>query len=154
MRIYLPLPADDPGALTRVGRAGRPELELPAGCEAWAVTPGARADRPGEDDEDLEYEALQDAVFAADRAGEDPDARLLVLAGDVPESAIREAADALGAFGLVLPDGARLRLASIHVSEQPRAAVRADDTDPALLWFDASETAEALAYADAGRSCA
>ena len=43
---------------------------------------------------------------------------------------------------------ASARIASFHVTELDAAAAEADDTDPALLWFDATEAADALAYLD------
>ena len=61
MRIYLPLTAPDRASLELAST----RLELPAGRAAWAVTASAERDFPGEDLEDLEYEALQDAVHVA-----------------------------------------------------------------------------------------
>lgn len=142
MRIYLPLTASDRSSLELAST----RLELAAGRAAWAVTASAQRDFPGEDLEDLEYEALQDAVHVAYGAGSSTE-RALVLAADVPDSAVREAADA-GAFGILLDTHASARIASFHVTELDAAAAEADDTDPALLWFDAAEATEALAYLD------
>jgi len=142
MRIYLPLTASDRSSLELAST----RLELAAGRTAWGVTASAQRDFPGEDLEDLEYEALQDAVHVAYGAGSSTE-RALVLAADVPDSAVREAADA-GAFGILLDTHASARIASFHVTELDAAAAEADDTDPALLWFDAAEATEALAYLD------
>lgn len=146
MRIYLPLTGADPGAFH--GAPGGATFPVAPGTAAWAVTAAARADRPGEDVEDLEYDALQDAVYAALENGPSPvrgTQRVAVLAGDVADGAVREAV-AGGAFGVEIARAAELRIASVHVTEQGAEAVRADDTDPALLWFDVAEAADALDY--------
>ncbi|MCT1910465.1 DUF6912 family protein [Brachybacterium paraconglomeratum] len=142
MRIYLPLTATDRASLELAST----RLELPAGRAAWAVTASAERDFPGEDLEDLEYEALQDAVHVAYGAGS-PTQRAMVIALDVPDAAIGDAADG-GAFGVLLGTPASARIASFHVTELDAAAAEADDTDPALLWFDVVEAREALAYLD------
>lgn len=143
MRIYLPLAAEDRPALL----AARHELDLPAGREAWAVTAEARADRPDQDVEDLEYDAVQDAVHVALQASE-PRARTLVMAADVTDRAIEAAADTGGAYGVRLRTGARAVIASFHVTEQDALTAEQDDTDPALLWFDSSEGPSALVQLD------
>lgn len=143
MRIYLPLADKDRPALL----SARREIDLPAGREAWAVTAEARADRPGEDIEDLEYDAVQDAVHVALQAVE-PDARALVMAADVADKALEGATSTGGAYGVRLVSGARAVIASFHVTEQDARTAEQDDTDPALLWFDASEGPSALAQLD------
>ncbi|MBM7501265.1 hypothetical protein M3C58_00480 [Brachybacterium muris] len=143
MRIYLPLADEDRPALL----SARREIDLPAGREAWAVTAEARADRPGEDIEDLEYDAVQDAVHVALQAVE-PDARALVMAADVADKALEGATSTGGAYGVRLVSGARAVIASFHVTEQDARTAEQDDTDPALLWFDASEGPSALAQLD------
>lgn len=146
MRIYVPLTSADPGTWDRA--PGRRTCPLPPETAAWAVTASARGDRPGEDIEDLEYEALQDAVYAALENGPSPvqgARRVAVIAGDVADDAVREA-EAGGAFGIRIARRAELRIASVHVTEQGAEAVRADDTDPALLWFDVAESDDALDY--------
>lgn len=142
MRIYLPLTAPDRASLELAST----RLELAAGRAAWAVTASAERDFPGEDLEDLEYEALQDAVHVAYGACA-PTQRAMVIALDVPDAAVREAADG-GAFGVLLDTAASARIASFHVTELDAAAAEADDTDPALLWFDVAEARDALAYLD------
>ena len=143
MRIYLPLTEDDRPALL----ACRRELDLPAGREAWAVTAEARSDRPGEDVEDLEYDAVQDAVHVALQAAE-PTSRALVMAADVTDQAIEPATETGGAYGVRLRSAARAVIASFHVTEQNARAAEQDDTAPALLWFDATEGPGALVHVD------
>lgn len=142
MRIYLPLTDTDRASLELAST----RLELAEGRAAWAVTDSARRGFPGEDLEDLEYEALQDAVHVAYGAGSSTQ-RAMVIALDVPDAAIGDADDG-GAFGVLLGTSASARIASFHVTELDAAAAEADDTDPALLWFDAAEAADALAYLD------
>ena len=143
MRVYLPLhPEDRPTLL-----AARREIDLPAGREAWGVTPEARADRPQEDLEDLEYDAIQDAVHVALQSSA-PEARALVTALDVADAAVEPATGTGGAYGVRLRTGARGVIASFHVTEQDARSAEADDTDPALLWFDAAEGPGALVHLD------
>ncbi|MEE1649619.1 hypothetical protein V1260_02310 [Brachybacterium sp. J144] len=144
MRIYLPLtPADRP-VLERSGS----DVELVAGRAAWAVTAEARASFPQGDEEDLEYEALQEATHVA--LGEVAAAsRALVIALDVPERDLASAEDG-GAYGIAAVRATNGRIASFHVTELSAAAAEADDTDPALLWFDAAEGPRALEYLAGG----
>ncbi len=149
MRIYVPLLPADIEVLRRAETpAGR--LALASGRPAWAVTPAARDDRAGEDLDDLEYDALQDAVYAnledPARRSASGGRRLGVVAGDVSDQAVADASHTGGAFGVVMARGEELRIASLHVTEQGAAAIRADDTDPALLWFDVAELPAALDY--------
>ncbi len=152
MRIYVPLLTADVEAL-RHAAAGAGRLLLPSGRPTWAVTPASRADRAGEDLEDLEYDALQDAVYAglehvedAARRSAPGTRRIGVAAGDVSDAAVAEASDTGGAFGVVMVRDEELRIASLHVTERGATAVREDDTDPALLWFDVGELPTALDY--------
>lgn len=144
MRIYLPLLDSDRAAL----ESGSRVIDLEAGRDAWAVTAEARADRPDQDEEDLEYEALQDAVHVALTAAE-PTARGLVIAADLPDAAVTASSEEGGAFGIRVREGNSARIASFHVSELDARAAEADDTDPALLWFDAGEGPDALEFLDA-----
>lgn len=143
MRIYLPLLAQDRPAL----QGGRRLLDLEEDRAAWAVTAEARGDRPGQDEEDLEYEALQDAVHVAFTAAEGS-SRVLVIAADAPGDVIAAATEEGGAFGVRLRERRSAEIASFHVTEQDARTAEADDTDPALLWFDAGEGRDALAYLD------
>lgn len=143
MRIYLPLAPEDRPALL----AARREIDLPAGREAWAVTAEARSDRPGLDIEDLEYDAIQDAVHVALQASA-PASRALVIAADVTDQAVEPHTASGGAYGVRLRTGARAVIASLHVTEQDARTAEQDDTDPALLWFDSSEGPGALVHVD------
>lgn len=141
MRIYLPLTAQDLPVLESSGR----RLDLEVGRAAWSVTADAQDGRPGEDGEDLEYDALQDAVHVALSSGPDT-ARALAIAADVPDGVVEAATEDGGAFGIRLRTGCVAKIASFHVTELGAAAAEADDTDPALLWFDATEGRDALAF--------
>lgn len=145
MRIYVPIIEADRPRL----RSGAPQLPLEEGRPAWALTVTARRDRDQEDPEDLEYDALQDAVFAAlvSEPQGDPARRAIVVAGDVPDGDLVEASEGGGAYGVVTASATTLRIASLHVTELGARAIDEDDTDPALLWFDRSEGATALEYA-------
>lgn len=147
MRIYLPLLAQDRPAL----REGRALIDLEPGRAAWAVTSEASADRPGQDEEDLEYEALQEAVHVAFTAAERSE-RVLVIAADAPDDVIDAATEEGGAFGIRMRERRPARIASFHVTEQDAATAEADDTDPALLWFDAGEGQDALVFLETGTS--
>ncbi|GEM_PF-1940540 len=166
MRIYLPLLDADAAALAPHGSSADPasadatssksspetvpsRVRLEVDRPVWGVTPNVQAEHPGEDPEDLEYEALQDAVYAALESSPRPVTgvrRVAVLAGDVSDGAVTDASETHGAFGLRAVRAEDVRLASVHVTELGADAVRADDTDPALLWFDVAEIPAALAY--------
>src|SRR5699024_7799753 len=94
MRIYLPLTAQDRPVLEE----RRGAIDLAHGRAAWAVHAEARADRPEEDEEDLEYEAMQDAVHVAFAAAQ-PSQKVLVIAADVPDGALVPATEDGGASG-------------------------------------------------------
>ncbi|WP_152354367.1 DUF6912 family protein [Brachybacterium subflavum] len=144
MRIFAPVGPADHDAL----RSGAARVALETGRPVWGVSDAARADRAAEDVEELEYDALQDAVFSA--LGQiDPRMRALVLAGDVPDASLADASEDGGAFGLRLAREDTLVVASAHATELDAAAAEVDDTDPALLWFDASELPAAIDYAEA-----
>lgn len=146
MRIYLPLATEDRDHLVRANT----RIELPAGREAWAVTVAARADRPETDEEELEYEALLDAVHVAFQDA-DPTSRALVIAADVPDPALDDGSDEQGAFGVRARTRTLAAIASFHVTELDARSAEADDTEPALLWFDAAEGPAALSYLAGGQ---
>lgn len=140
MRIFLPL--------TEIAAhdAGAHRLDLAEGTLVWGCTAEAVREVGG-DTEDLEYEALQDAVHVAFQAG---DGRAVVLAGDVPDRDLGDGPEESGLYGLRICRPTVMQLASRHVSELTRAEAEASDTDPALLWFDVSEGARALEVAEHG----
>src|SRR5699024_7816120 len=145
MRIYLPLLAQDRPVL----RERRAFIDLEPGQAAGAGTSEESADRPGQDAEVREYEELQDAVHVAFTAAERSE-RVLVIAADAPDDVIDAATEEGGAFGIRMRQRRSARIASFHVAEQDAAEAEADDTDPALLWFDAGEGEDALAFLDIG----
>ncbi|MDO5662848.1 MAG: hypothetical protein Q4G40_09140 [Brachybacterium sp.] len=146
MRIYTPLEESDGAPLSSGNRPLR--LDVTVGRPVWAVHPGSRQGRERVDAEDLEYEAVQDAVYAAVQRAETGDAsrRVAVIAGDFPEDALTEASATGGAFGMETIRASHLEVVSVHVSELGAAAIEADDTDPALLWFDVAEIDAGLTY--------
>jgi hypothetical protein len=144
MRIYLLVTSHDATAL----RSGGARLPLEAGRLVWGVSSAARDDQGATDLEELEYEALQDAIFSALQQSA-PTRRGVALAGDLPDAALAEASTEGGAFGLRVQGEQTLVIASAHVTELDAARAEADDTDPALLWFDVAELPAALDYAEA-----
>ena len=151
MRIFLPLTTEDRTDIA----ASASRLSLSEGRAAWAVTAEVRSDRAGEDEEELEYDAIQDAVHVA-LGAVGPQYRALVIAADVPQTALRTAEDSGGAYGVAITSPVEATIASFHVTELDARGAAEDDTDPALLWFDATEGPQALAYLDAvpGQACA
>jgi hypothetical protein len=143
MRIFLPARTADQDAL----RLGARRLQLPSGRTVWGVSSEARAQAPDEDTEELEYDAIQDAVYAGLLEADAPDRRLVVLAGDLPDAAVGPDTEESGMYGLRLERDETFALASVHVTELDAQSVADDDTDPALLWFDAGEAPRALDYA-------
>src|SRR5690625_905919 len=144
MRIFLPLTTEDRTDIAALAS----RLSLSEGRAAWAVTAEARSDRAGEDEEELEYDAIQDAVHIA-LGTVAPQSRVMVIAADVPQTALEPAEDSGGAYGVAVTSPAEAAIASFHVTELDASSAEKDDTDPALLWFDATEGPQALAYLDA-----
>lgn len=130
MRVYLP-------ATTNVLRTLVDEGRLTGPFTAFAVTPGLREfyalSDAGADDEELEYAALLAAARASLRLVDvDPSAarRRVVLAADVPDSAVTEVEDPDADRGAVRITGdvALAGVASAHVDgaeaeDDVRAAV-------------------------------
>ncbi|SDL58738.1 hypothetical protein SAMN05660642_00342 [Geodermatophilus siccatus] len=130
MRVYLP-------ATTNVLRTLVDEGRLTGPFTAFAVTPGLREfyalSDAGADDEELEYAALLAAARASLRLVDvDPSAarRRVVLAADVPDSAVAEIEDPDADRGAVRITGdvALAEVASAHVDgaeaeDDVRAAV-------------------------------
>lgn len=123
-RVYL---AGDIAELTELA-AGR----TATGSQAFAVTQRARGAQPGEDEESLEY----DAFVYASRASV---GRAVVIAVDLDERLVRDAADSHG-YAVTLAEPVPLSaVVSIHVAE-PNA-----HADEELLWYDVSELKELVA---------
>ena len=146
MRIYLPCTDADRDALRRGAR------RLPVGADrrAFAVTAQARQSVSA-DEEDLEDEAQQEAAFIALRAAE-PHSRAAVLAADAAPADLGDGKDSDGLYGVRITRDTDLVLVSVHVTELTAQQNDASDTDPALLWFDLSESARALRFLD-GSTC-
>lgn len=121
-RVYLTLQASDLDALAQ----GEPLTEVPA----TAVTAALQAAYPQEDDEGLEFLALQEAAAAGVGAS-----RVLVAAADVtsevePRSGSTPAAVTVSGVG---PD----LIVSFHVGDE--GAVPAADEAIELSWYDVTE---------------
>lgn len=133
MRVYLPLTLVE---LADVHATGG----LPAGWTAFAVTPALRESYASGDAEELEYVALTDAAEESlRRLAAHPSAprRRVVLAADVPDTAVRLTPDRAAAAVEITSTVARRDLASVHVDD-PSAAP------------DVAQAAKAIAAADAG----
>lgn len=139
MRIYLPSTF---GAVARALAEG----EFRGGPRAaYAVTPALRAEY-GDDEEELEYAALNAAADASLRllaaAPEEP-ARRVVIAADLPDRVIGPGAVESDSPAEVLVDAAipLKRVAAAHVDEEAAAldiaAGRAPDRE--LLWYATQE---------------
>ena len=145
MRIYVPSTPALLSALEGIpDGAARVEVDLAEGTRAWGVADGAAQGGPDALDE-MEYDAIQDAAWVA-LSAEGMGGRAVILACEAPESALAAEEDA-GAYGVRVATATSVRAISVHVSELAAHAALADDTDPALLWFDIAEVPEALAYA-------
>lgn len=134
MRVYIP----------RLPREITSRGSMPPGTRltAFGVRTGPSA--TGIDPEDLEYEAMLTATYAAVGAALDaePGSRVAVLAADSP---VTVGPDPDGRVELEI--GPQFHPVSVHVSERGAAEIESDDTAPDLLWFDISETAQAAAFA-------
>lgn len=146
MRIYLPCTDADRDVLRRGAR----RLRVGADRLVFAVTAQARQSVTA-DEEDLEYEAQQEAAFIALRAAE-PLSRAAVLAADAATADLGDGKDADGLYGVRTTRETELVLVSVHVTELTAQQNDASDTDPALLWFDLSESARALRFLDGSTS--
>lgn len=102
---------------------------------AYVVTAAMRAAEPTADEEDLEYDAARLAEEELRRTG----AVVVVVAADVPEACVGE--DPRLDVGTVPASS----VVSFHVAEHGAPA------EEELLWFDASELEDVLAYLDRGR---
>lgn len=129
MRAYLPLLLRE---LDRVAGQGR----LPQ-RQAFAVTEALRASDPTADEEDLEFEAMCQALDAARALG---DGRRVIAAADLPSSPGGEVGAALdGVVDISMTD-----VVSFHVEESEGMAGSGYDD---LLWYDVTELAELADHA-------
>jgi hypothetical protein len=132
-RVYLPLTVSE---LRRLGRDG---TLAPAPIPAYAVTVDLRRERPGADEEELEYLAFLDAagsgtagtVRVVAAADVDADAVEELLAREAPVSEVR----------VTVPVPMR-HVASLHVAEGPVATAAGNgipDLASGFSWYDATE---------------
>lgn len=151
MRVYLP------ATLRTVAELVERRAVGPAPVAAFAVTAAVRAAAPGADLDDLAEDAMAAAADAAlGLLGADPSAprRRVVIAADVPDSAVEETDPAAGAV-LVAAEIAMATVASVHVDDLdaepdvsvavtawPAASEAADGH--ALLWYATQELADLL----------
>ena len=101
---------------------------------ASAVTPTVRQAFPADDEEELEYDALQ--VAAELTAQERPGERIVVAAVDVDPEHVEEVPPGAGVDGFevrIRSDIPATRVRSVHAAE------RGGDAEAELLWYDASE---------------
>lgn len=136
-RVYLPLTV----AQLRVLHSER----LLSGIEltGFAVTPALAQQLPsGEDDEGLEYAALQEAAQAAAVQGV-----RVVVAADIDDLQIEPAGDDVSLARVVVRDGLPLRRAvSLQVLDPTDERDEVSDLD--LSWYDVTELAALLGDLD------
>lgn len=141
-RVYLPL-----------GPTGVRTLHQDKGIRAadgYAVTTALERAHPEEDEEGLEYLALQDALAAGLAARESRTALVVVAAADVPSDRLdlRAPTTAAPLSRLALRDAVPLgRVVALHVEEPPAGA----SEEPDLLWYDVTELAEVVRLTASGR---
>lgn len=124
-RVYLPLAWSDLAELAQ----GR---EVTA-VTAYAVTSSQHRDAAA-DEEELEFDALCDALDAAEARRASPDERRLVAAADLEAT---ECADGAPTAVRVNAPLRRDQVVCLHVEEQPGQLVGQGYDD--LLWYDISE---------------
>lgn len=119
-------------------------------ADGFAVTTALERAHPGEDEEGLEYLALQDALAAALAAREKPSALVVVAAADVPSDRLdlRAPVTAPPLSRLALRDAVPLgKVVALHVEEPPAGA----SDEPDLLWYDVTELPEVVRVTSGGR---
>ncbi|GAA1893424.1 DUF6912 family protein [Lapillicoccus jejuensis] len=140
-RVYLPL-----------GPAGVRTLHQDKGirvADGYAVTTALERAHPEEDEEGLEYLALQDALAAGLAARESRSSLVVVVAADVPSDRLDLRAPATSPPSrLALRDAVALgKVVALHVEEPPAGG----SDEPDLLWYDVTELAEVVRLTAAGR---
>lgn len=149
-RVYLSL---GPQALRLLAAGAAPT----AGRRGCAVTELVRAASPGQDEEELEYEAMCVAATSPAITADDatPPERIVVVAADLPAAHVRDvlvdvvddhaeagSVEAQEAYAVELSEPVTLaQVVSIQV--QDRA-----DPESELLWYDVSELPAVLAAPD------
>lgn len=131
-RVFVPASL---AGLTELARTGT----LPAGT-GYTATARLAAALPDLDEEELDYQAMCDAVEAA---GRPRGGRRIVVACDVPALALTDADDDSGTL-VTMPAGIEhTRLAALFVDD-PGAG---DDEE--LSWYDVTELADVIASLEA-----
>lgn len=123
MRVYLPLLV---GELDEVAREGVTPLRT-----AYGVTAELRALDPGADEEDLEFEAMCQALDGARSLG--PGRRVVVAADAADRKGSGTGAELAGQESVPVTD-----VVSFHVEEHAGEAGTGYDD---LLWYDVTELA-------------
>ncbi|MBM6546902.1 hypothetical protein JNO54_12255 [Janibacter sp. YIM B02568] len=130
-RVYLGLVESD---LAEVARS----TTVPAAL-AFGVTDAERTARPAEDEEDLEFEAMCEALDAAGSRRRTKSERRVVASADVPS-----AQDGQG-WSVVLPGTVALEdVVSFHVEESEGTSAGEGYDD--LLWYDVTELADLVTH--------
>ncbi len=135
VRVYLPLVMSDLAAVQTSGA-----VPLSARRTAHAVTAGDRADHPGEDEEDLEFEATCQALDSAADRRRTTGERRVVVAADVASVVEQDAWTVVVEAPVALSD-----VVSFHVEESTGTALGEGYDD--LLWYDVTELDQLVAEA-------
>lgn len=152
-RVYLRVGRQGLALLAAGDSLPAAEDSLPAaGLRGYAVTDLVRLAFPGQDEEELEYEAMCVAAESAPVGAPDAGgpAKVVVVAADVPAARVREVVSqtagpvpAEEAFAIEIAEPLRARqVVSAHVQDD------ADGPDAELQWYDVSELAALVAPPD------
>ncbi|MCT1557449.1 hypothetical protein M3A96_04885 [Helcobacillus massiliensis] len=138
MRIFVPLSAVPDSAPV-----------IAPGTLVWGVDPSIAKDVTADEAEQLDLDAVQEAVLvtAHGATGAAAHTRVVIAAVDVPDDAAPAEAGDNGDHARRITADEPVRIRALHVSELTAAEALADEFAPDVLWFDPSETAEAFAYA-------
>lgn len=132
-RVYLGLVVSD---LPEIGRT----RQVPA-AHAFAVTAAERSAQPGEDEEDLEFEAMCAALDAATTRRATGTERRVVASADVTTAEDGQA------WAVVLPGQVALDdVVSFHVEET--SGTPAGEGYDDLLWYDVQELDDLVGGSD------
>lgn len=130
---------------TRRGDHSHGPVSVGAGSLVWGVDARQRSGRSADEVEEREFDALVECLLVAAQA---PGAsgRLVCVAIDVPDAALTAAtllADEVGEYAHQLTDTVSAKPAAWLVSDTSASELLADAWAPEVLWFDASEEADA-----------
>lgn len=129
-------------------------VNVDAGGLVWGVDARQRSGRSADEVEEREFEALVQCLLVAAQApgaqASGAQGRLVCVAIDVPDTALTAAdltADEVGEYAHRLTVAVAAKPAAWLVSESSAPELLADEWAPEVLWFDASEEADAWACA-------